>query len=259
MPASRRPVPSAATPPASPDGLAARYDAAILDPATRDLYDGTGLYNVGDWADGPRGLGEASRRLVRMHLDVDTAEEAQAVSVVLDIGCGLGAGAAMMAEHYPRATVVGINFSPLQAAWGAEAAPRARFAVMDATRLAVGDGVADRIHSIEAAFHFDSRDAFLAQACRALRPGGRLVMTDITFRRGYGDGIPEANIWQGEAEYVRRCEAAGLVLDRIEDITGRTLIPFYEHLRRHGQAAEAAIQRRVQAAYYFVVLHRPYS
>lgn len=236
--------------------LVARYDAAILDPRARDLYDGTGFFNVGDWQDGPEGLGEAARRLVRLHLAVDPPETAAAIRMVFDVGCGLGAGAAMMAEHYRNALVVGANLSPTQLVRAARAAPAARFAAMNGVRLAVADAAIDRLHCVEAAFHFDSRDAFLAEAARVLKPGGKAVLTDITFRRSYGGGEPLANVWQGEAEYRRRCETAGLNVDKLTDITGRTLLPFFRHLEEKGLRAQAAHQRRAMAAYYLVVLSR---
>ena len=83
----------------SEHSFAAGYDAAIFDPGARALYGDTAFYNVGDWQDEPANLGEAARRLVEMHLHADTAEEAEAVLAVLDVGCGLGAGAEMMADY----------------------------------------------------------------------------------------------------------------------------------------------------------------
>lgn len=242
---------------ANAESFAARYDAAIFDPGTRELYEGSAFYNIGDWRDSPSGLAEAARRLVEMHLQADTREQAEAVSVVLDVGCGLGAGAAMMADYYPNALVLGANLSAVQAGWGLRHWPRARFAAMNATRLAVGDGRVDRIHSVEAAFHFDSRDSFLAEAVRVLRPGGKVILTDVTYRHALADFVPPANVWMGEDEYRRRCERAGLEVERLEDITDRTLTPFFAHLKTHGYAAEAVIQRRAMAAYYFVVLRKP--
>lgn len=234
--------------------LAARYDEAMLSPASRRLYDGSGFFNVGDWSGAPAGLGEAARRLVGLHLAVDPPAAARAVRTVLDVGCGLGDGAAMMSAHYPGALVIGVNFSPAQLARAVAAAPGARFAAMDAVRLAVADDTIDRLHCVEAAFHFDSRDAFLAEARRVLRPGGKAVLTDITFRRPYLGSVPEANIWHGEEEYRRRCRAAGLEIESLDDITQTTLVPFYRHLQASGMAMEAALQRRAQAAYYRVVL-----
>lgn len=241
----------------SEQSFAAGYDAAIFDPGARELYGETFFYNVGDWRDDPPDLGEAARRLVRLHLRADTPDEAEAVRGVLDVGCGLGAGAAMMADYYPNALVVGVNLSQVQAGWGAKHWPRPRFAVMNAARLAVGDGCVDRVHSIEAAFHFDTRDDFLAECRRVLRPGGKVILTDVTYRHGLADWVPEANVWTGEDEYRRRAEAAGLQVLRLEDITDRSLKPFFAHIRANGYGAEAVIQRRAQAAYYFVVLRRP--
>jgi ubiquinone/menaquinone biosynthesis C-methylase UbiE len=236
--------------------LTARYDAAILDPRVRALYDGRGFFNVGDWSGGASSLGEAARRLVELHLALDPPEVAAQVAAVLDIGCGLGAATEMMTAHYPNALVIGANHSPTQLACAAAEAPDARFAAMDAARLALADASVDRVHCIEAAFHFGSRDAFLAEVRRVLRPGGKAVLTDITFRRGYGGGVPPANIWQGETEYRRRCESAGLAVEQLEDITGRTLAPFFAHLRTAGLGAQAARQSRAMAAYYLVALSR---
>lgn len=248
--------PQGAEPAVTAGAAVERYDAAIFDPAARDIYGGQGFYNVGAWQGAADSLGEAARRLVAMHLTVDHGADAEAASLVLDVGCGLGEGARMMAAHYPNALVVGVNFSQAQLAWAAREAPEARFAAMDAVRLAFPDACADRVHCVEAAFHFDSRDAFLAEARRVLRAGGRAVLTDITFRRPYGRAIPAANIWCGQEEYLARCRAAGFEVERMKDITNRTLTPFFDHLAQKGRAAEAVLQRRAMAAYYFVVLRK---
>lgn len=243
------------------DAFVQRYDAAILDPDARSIYDGSDFYNVGDWSDGPSGrpggLGEAARRLVQRHLSVDRDDDAAKAAVVLDVGCGLGAGARMMASHYPQALVLGVNLSPTQTAHAARSAPAARFAVMDATRLAVADGSVDRIHCVEAAFHFDCREDFLVEAHRALRPGGLVIVTDILFRRGYGESIPPRNIWTGLDAYAACCGRAKLTVDKLVDITADTLTPFYAYLAMHGRRAEAVLLRRSQTAYLFAVLRKP--
>ncbi len=240
----------------------ARYDEAIFDPRARAIYDGSDFYNVGDWSDGPSGppsgLGEAAGRLVARHLDSVAAPKAVR-AVVLDIGCGLGAGAAMMAERYRQAMVVGLNFSLAQARYAARRTPQARFAVMNAVSLAVAADSVDLIHCIEAAFHFDARDDFLGEIRRVLRPGGVAVLTDITFRRDYARSVPTRNVWAGEAEYRARCERAGLLVDSLVDITNCTLAPFYTYLKAHGRGAEAALHRRAQDAYYLVILRKPLS
>lgn len=241
--------------------FAKRYDLAILEPDVRALYDGSDFFNVGDWGQSPqnppRGLGEAARRLVERHLGIDPPETAAAMRVVLDIGCGLGPATRMMAQYYPAALVVGVNVSPVQLAHAAAAAPSpARFIAMDAVRLGVAAESVDRIHAVEAAFHFSTRLEFLREAVRVLRPGGKLVLSDILYRRRLLD-IPAENIWRDAADYKARCEAAGFIVDGFEDITRCTAIPFCDYLERKGKKTHAKVLRRAIAAYYFAVLRRP--
>jgi SAM-dependent methyltransferase len=81
----------------------------------------------------------------------------------------------------------------------------------DATRLVssglVEEGSVDRIHCLECAFHFgaDGRRNFLSEAYRALRPGGRLVLVDFTWKTDHPEEIEKLdphhyvrNTWQYE-------------------------------------------------------------
>lgn len=241
--------------------FAGLYAAAIFDADARAMYDGSDFFNVGDWSEGPlgppAGLGDAARRLVERHLRADCDRSATEVSVVLDVGCGLGAGAAMLARHYPSAMVLGINISFDQVVHARRSVPQACFAVMDGAQLAIADGSADRVHCIEAAFHFDSRERFFAEVHRVLRPGGKAFVSDILFRKDFGGTVPPCNIWTGEAGYRTRCEDAGLIVDTLSDITACTLPPFRSYIAAHGRRAEAVLQRRAQDAYLFAALRKP--
>lgn len=53
----------------------------------------------------------------------------------------------------------------------------------DAMRIPLADDSVDGVISVEAAFHFRSRQRFFEQARRILRPGGVLTMSDVPVRR----------------------------------------------------------------------------
>ncbi|RAS67458.1 methyltransferase family protein [Lentzea atacamensis] len=134
------------------------------------------------------GLGWFQRRLLRRSLSLLDVHQGQRV---LDAGCGRGLGTAWLARR--GCEVLGVDVEPDQVQ---QARHRfgdqlnARFAVADVTALparvadvALADESFDRVHCLEAAFHFgpEGRRAFLTEAFRLLRPGGRLVLVDFTW------------------------------------------------------------------------------
>jgi len=112
------------------------------------------------------------------------------------------------------------------------------------------------VFCVEAMFHFPSRQTFLAEAARVLRPGGMLAVTDIllrqpmpgapgteaivaTIQRDYG---PWPEPWV-EAEAIRTiARHAGLLAVRNEDWSGATL-PSYRTIApaRPGQPPGQAL------------------
>ncbi|GGY38218.1 SAM-dependent methyltransferase [Streptomyces djakartensis] len=129
------------------------------------------------------------RRLVRRSLALLDARPGQ---LVLDAGCGRGDTTARLGAAGCRA--LGVDIQPAQIDQA-----RRRFGGLTGVRLAVGDATAlprraaeipladgsfDRVHCLEAAFHFghEGRRSFLNESFRLLRPGGRLVLVDVTSR-----------------------------------------------------------------------------
>jgi SAM-dependent methyltransferase len=173
----------------------ARHAAAMLrqgrNPAAR-VYESIGAdsflavapgwLNLGLW-EGPGSedeAAEACRRLVRT-----LASALPAGGVLADVGNGLGTQDPVIAEVVRPRRLVAVNITEWQLAAGRDQLREAAAAPVtgDATRLPIADGAVDGIISVEAAFHFRSRQAFFEECHRVLRPGGVLSMSDIAVRR----------------------------------------------------------------------------
>ncbi len=234
----------------------ADYDFGILHPALRRLYADTDLYNYGYWngADSERigSLPEAAVRLVQLHIGSDPS--AGTASRVLDAGCGLGACTALLAAGYPQALIDGINYSARQIAYAEHrhAGPRVRFHQMDAVKIGFPDESFDCIHAVEAAMHFQPRSSFFSEARRLLKPGGRLIMTDV-LTRSKPNFIPDANRLASAEDYARSLEDAGLKPAMLRDIYRDTVVPFTAALRANSMQAYARSIQDAVSGYLLVV------
>ena len=105
---------------------------------------------------------------------------------VLEIGCGTGSLAALIAARDAR--VLGIDISDRMLAVARENAPDAEFLHMTATEIdAFGEGRFDRIVATLSLSELtpDELDHVLCLATRALRPGGTLVIADEVCPRSW--------------------------------------------------------------------------
>jgi tocopherol O-methyltransferase len=108
-------------------------------------------------------------------------------SRVLDVGCGVGASAIMLAAEL-GCTVEGITLSHEQVKRAGEKAARAgvgdrtSFRVMDAMHTDYPDGAFDVVWSMESCELMPDKRAFLAENLRILKPGGRLAVATWTCR-----------------------------------------------------------------------------
>jgi SAM-dependent methyltransferase len=141
-----------------------------------------GWLNLGLW-EGPGAEDEAEaacRRLVRT-----LALALPGAGTVLDVGNGLGTQDPVIAEAAHPGRLLALNITEWQLAAGRSRLKQAAAAPVtgDAVRLPVAAATVDGVISVEAAFHFRSRQAFFAECYRVLRPGGVLSMSDICIRR----------------------------------------------------------------------------
>jgi SAM-dependent methyltransferase len=141
-----------------------------------------GWLNLGLWQ-GPGTEDEAEdacRRLV-----TTLASALPAGGVVADVGNGLGIQDPVIAATARPRRLVAVNITAWQLAAGRDRLRQAAAAPVagDATRLPIAGAALDGVISVEAAFHFRSRQAFFDECHRVLRPGGVLSMSDISVQR----------------------------------------------------------------------------
>jgi ubiquinone/menaquinone biosynthesis C-methylase UbiE len=187
---------------------------------------------------------------------------------VVDAGCGFGTNAVHLAQAFGARRVTGVNVSAVQLAIArqrvvdAGLADTVDFHHGSVTALPFADSSVDVVVSVEAAFHFDTRDAFFAEALRVLKPGGRLSMVDLVapaatrlWHRPALDlvcrsqAMPRANVY-GLAEWVARLRASGFEVVEEESIVDRVFPSF----RRWILTRPILVQLRYDFVYLFASL-----
>ncbi|HEY3994420.1 MAG TPA: methyltransferase domain-containing protein [Mycobacterium sp.] len=144
---------------------------------------------------------------------------------VLDVGVGFAEQDFVLLDRFKVSHITGIDITPVHIDKGRErVAKRGLEKQLDvrlgsATAMDFPDASFEKVLALECAFHFDTRDQFLSEAFRVLKPGGTVALADMlpnpgqklsainAFGRKYGH-IPEANYYDRE-EYSRRLSAMG--------------------------------------------------
>ncbi len=174
---------------------------------------------------------------------------------VADFCAGLG-GPARYFAHKFGADVTGIELTPARVAGAAELTrlvglqERVRVLPGDVTAAPLPDGGMDAVISQEALLHVPDKGRALAEAFRALRPGGRIAFTDWVVHAPLA--APDAALmWEGMAAqtlqspegYRALLERAGFRAIALEDLTeawGPILqqrLKMYQAMRQEAEAA----------------------
>lgn len=175
----------------------------------------------------------------------ESAWLSEPVDHVVDVGCGFATNVSRCLQRYPIRKMSGMNVSSLQVKRGNQlllqsgVADRGRVIEESATNMPFPDNSVDRIVSVEAAFHFDTRVDFLKEAQRVLKPGGILAIADLvicsphsplhrlwvlSIRKGLA--VPAQNIYS-YPRYIEMIAASGLTIRNAQSIASDVLQPFH--------------------------------
>lgn len=189
--------------------------------------------HVGYWS-GPEDESsgtEAQERLTDMMIQRARLGAGQRL---LDIGCGTGRPAVRLAQA-TGCSVTGLSVSAMQVEQANARARKeglsdqVRFQVADAMELPFQDASFDAVWAFESLLHMPDRAHVLRNAFRVLRPGGMLVLTDVTDQHPITDeermlvysGLMITSLLRFQ-EYPPLVEATGFSVEEALELTSNT-------------------------------------
>jgi SAM-dependent methyltransferase len=253
-------------PPNYLDAMIADFDA-----------DGAGRFNhLGHWDD-PTDDPLGTPRPVAQQRMNDVIVEMAGVrdgARLLDVGCGFGGTLAAIERRFERVALTGLDVDGRQLAIASRLGTRAGNSLTwvngDGCELPFADGSFDHMTSIEAMWHFPSRAAFLCEAARVLRPGGRLAVVDLLIASDAAErvGCTRAELlatldegfapWPGPDDdidsIVDAASAAGLDTRQVVDATENTKPTYLDHGDGH-ELPDSASFSATRSVQLFVQLH----
>ena len=156
--------------------------------------------------------------------------EKEEFSDLLDAGCGPAPMISLLAEKYPDRHYTGLDLTPAMIEQAKKKnIPNADFVVGDCENFPFEDNAFDAIICSNSFHHYPNPQAFFDSVKRWLRPGGRLVLRDVTSDNKlllwFMDKIelPLANLCgHGDVTIATRevvtdcCKKAGLKVEKLE-------------------------------------------
>jgi len=139
-----------------------------------------------EWFDHVASLGSDLLWRPRALWELDRFRPAGRLDRILDLGCGTGELTRLLARHFPSARVVGLDFTEAMLAIaahrtdGARNSPRVAFTRATVMRLPFPDGTFDLATNAFLVRNLTELAPAFAEMHRVLRPGGVLLIIEIT-------------------------------------------------------------------------------
>lgn len=177
-------------------------------------------------------------------------------SMALEVACGVGGAARHLARRY-GCRVLATNISGRQLALGRELTEAAglahlvNFAEADFHSLDQPNGSLDLWWCQEALLHSPDKNKVLAEAHRVLKPGGQLVLSDITVPAGIAEAdrariyerVQSPGMWD-RADYDAALKALGFEVLRFHDWS-ENVAPTYATMHRRTLDHRPALKDQV--------------
>ncbi|MEZ0340946.1 phthiotriol/phenolphthiotriol dimycocerosates methyltransferase [Mycobacterium sp. pV006] len=133
------------------------------------------------------------------HRTATQADTSIADKDVLEISCGHGGGASYLTRTFKPASYTGLDFNPDGIAYCKKrhVLPGLEFVHGDAENLPFADESFDAVVNVEASHVYLDFGRFMDEVYRVLRPGGRMLYTDMRSSEQMADwekGIAEAKL-----------------------------------------------------------------
>lgn len=119
---------------------------------------------------------------------------------VLDLGCGKGRFARVLKDTHPAARMAAVDISEAMLAYAGRDLDRVSATM---TALPFADASFDAAYATESLEHAVDIDAAVAEMCRVVRPGGKIVVIDKNAEHWGRFKTPEWERWFGRSELER--------------------------------------------------------
>lgn len=113
--------------------------------------------------------------------DILAEVEKEPFTDLLDAGCGTAPMVSLLSARYPAAHFIGIDLTPKMIEVArSKGLPNATFVCGDCENLPFAENSFDVIICSQSFHHYPNPGSFFASVRRCLRPGGRLILRDMT-------------------------------------------------------------------------------